>query len=360
MNQLFMHDRELLPEFSLGPIQFSAADTFPVTSVNYKVSKSKITFGMVTQLEAPSPWRGMSCAGLSMFRIPDGIEEFHEVLRRFRDGERTKVQIPDGVQFGSDVLTLEGLPDECEQEFFATSGRKLFHIYWSEDSVVMLSFFSQSGTMLDHPLFSSVVKNLRLVAGQWQTSDVPTRQRAVEQESPRDDEGVDEFTNLEFDLQQERDAFLTFLKQRIAEFDPETNFGPGDRKNISTIYLGFDSAYFDSIFMVFDTRKTSERDGTCTLYLDKGNQLRRPKWEHLTEALNEGENITIINTEGVAEPLYADWGCGPLQTLICEAIRDVTRAAVKTGLFAPLPLAQNCEAYLVDTLGTYFEEISLG
>lgn len=354
-----MHDRELLPEFSLGPIQFSAADTFPVTSVNYRVSESKITCAMFTQLDAPSPWRGMSGVVLFMFRIPDGIEEFHEELPRYRKNEQSNVELPDGLPFGSGVLAFPDLPDECEQEFYATSGRNVFHIYWCEDSVVIVRLFSQTGTMLDHPLLSTVVKNLRLVAGQWETSDVPTRQRAVAQESAPDDEDVDVFTNLEIDLQQERDAFLTFLKQRIAEFDPESNFGPGDGKNISTIYLGFDSAYFDSIFMVFDTRKTPERDGTCTLYLDKGNQLRRPNWEHLTKALNEGENITIINTEGVAEPLHADWGCGPLQALICEAILDVTRAAVKTGLFAPLPLTQNCEAYIEDTLGTYFEEISL-
>lgn len=359
MKQLSMRDRDLSPEFGLGPVQFSAADTFPVTSVNYEISKSKITFGMVTHLEAPSPWRGMSCAGLSMFRIPDGIDQFHEVLRRFRDGERPNVKLPDGVQFGSDVLSLEDLPDDCEQECFATSGSRLFHIYWSEDSVVILSFFSQSGTMLDNPLFSVVVKNIRLAAGQWETSDVPTRQRTVKQESAPDAVDVDALPNFEIDLRQERDAFLIFLKQRIAEFDTKSNFGPGDGKKISVIYLGFDSAYFDSIFMVFDTRKTPEVDGTCTLYLDKGNQLHRPQWEQLTKALNEGENITVINTEGIAEPLHADWGCGPFQTLICEAISDVTSGAVKTGLLASLPLAQDCEAYIEDTLGTYFEEISL-
>lgn len=359
MNQLFMHDRELIPEFALGPIQFSAADTLPVTSVNYKLPKSKILFGMVIQQDAPSPWRGMSCAGLSMFRIPGGIEEFQEVLLRHRDGEQANVRLPDGVKFGSDVLSLEVLPDECGQESFATSGNKLFHIYWSQDSVVMMSLFSQSGTMLDHPLLSTFVKNLRLVPGQWETSDVPTRERAAAQESAPGDEDVDDFTDLEIDLRQEQDAFLAFLKERTENFDPASNFGPGDGNKVSAIYFGFDSAHFDSIFVVFDTRKTPEIDGNCTLYLDKGNQFRRPSWEHLTKVLNDGENITVINTEGVAQHFHGDWGCGPFQTLICEAISSVIRGAMKMGLFASLPLTQGCEAYIEDTLGTYFEKIPL-
>ena len=64
--------------------------------------------------------------------------------------------------------TSGGLSKEWEQDSFARSKGEIIRIYQCNKFAVILRFLAKSGTLLDHPVFKRVVRNIQVVETQWE------------------------------------------------------------------------------------------------------------------------------------------------------------------------------------------------
>ena len=81
----------------------------------------------------------------------------------------------------------------------------------------------------------------------------------------------------------------SYIDQRISEFSPETNSGPGDSGHISQITLGFDCEEETWIALIFDTRNHPEIDGEWNSYIEQNKfdlpNINVDRSEHLISTL---------------------------------------------------------------------------
>ena len=63
-----------------------------------------------------------------------------------------------------------------------------------------------------------------------------------------------------------RDEPDTFI-ERVSQFDPATNDGPGDESVVTYIELGYEFVQSWWIVLIFDTRSDAEPDGEWTNHL---------------------------------------------------------------------------------------------
>ena len=272
--QADMKNSRLYTEFALGPLRFTNADNFPLDELYCRIDDHEITLRLSAQFPSTSPWRGESMVVFFMYRLPEGKEAFHNDLEGYREDTAQSVRLPERQAFDATVLAVPGASDQWNHQCFACSSRNLFHVYSSNREAVFIRLFSQKGTMLDHPLLKLVCDNVSLVPGQWETEAPRTAQIAevcAASVSESEDAGT-------LDLAAEYAAITELLKARVAAFDSETNYGPGEGSTVSSIDLGFDFAQTGWVAVVFDTRPNAMPDGNWTNYLDEDRLLSRPQW----------------------------------------------------------------------------------
>lgn len=282
-----------------------------------------------------------------MYRLPDGQEAFHNDLQGFQEDAAQSVRLPERRLFDATVLPVLGASDQWNHQCFACSSRNLFHVYSSNNEAVFVRLFSQKGTMLDHPLLKLVCDNVSLVPGQWETESP-----GIVQIAKVDSASVSECNDgVTLDLTAEYTAIIELLQARVAEFDPETNYGPGEGAIVSSIDLGFDFAQGGWVAVVFDTRPKRTPDGNWTTFLAEDRMLARPQWPLCAEALAEGHDIVVIMRDRTVRKLSKD--SADLGEILGLTLRDALLNAKIGGIFDRLPKSSKCSLGVEDVLGSF-------
>lgn len=151
---------------------------------------------------------------------------------------------------------------------------------------------------------------------------------------------------MKLDLRRDFSEILAYLVERVQNFDPDTNDGPGEAGPVKMIDVGFEYAQSAWVVVVFDTRPDAEPDGEWDSHIE-GNELERPDWLAAGEA--EGP-ITIIELDG-SEVEYPEGT--ELAEIFGELIKAVLLKARADGVFASLPKTPGCELGVEHSEGAY-------
>ncbi|MFO0876296.1 MAG: hypothetical protein U0840_02900 [Gemmataceae bacterium] len=153
---------------------------------------------------------------------------------------------------------------------------------------------------------------------------------------------------MKLDLRRDFADLSAHLAERVRDFDPTTNNGPGEPGPVRMIQVGFEYAQGAWVAIVFDTRPDAEPDGEWNSHIE-GNAFERPHWLEAGEANLEGP-ITLVHLDGTEIELEEG---AELAEPLGEMIRAVLLQARANGLFASLPKAPGCELAIEHQDGAY-------
>jgi hypothetical protein len=338
-------------EFSLGPLQFSNADQFPLSEMYCHIDEDEIVLRMNAEFGTSSAWRGLSMVVFFMHRLPEGWERFEEEVAGYQEDAKATVKLPEKQPFDETSLALSDVPPGWEHDCFACANRNLFHVYTSDRAAVMIRWYAKKGTMLDHPLLSLVQQNVRLDNDRW-VAELPQSLLAVNAQPDDAEEDGDREIERKLDLRAEKAAIQEYIASRVAGFDPETNYGPGEGQTISAIDLGYDFVQGGWVALIFDTRDESEPDGSWTTFLDDDNLLYR-SWPELADAIFDEQAVTVTLLDGTQRNFSGSDDLDTAGELLGQLMHDLLLEARDTGLLGTLPTAEKCYLGVEDFNGAY-------
>ncbi len=104
---------------------------------------------------------------------------------------------------------------------------------------------------------------------------------------------------MKLDLRKDFKEIYSYILDRVKNFDPAKNKGPGKANApITQITVGFQCDQAGWIALVFDTRPKAEPDGQWNEYIKKRNVFECPRWQEAFEALDEESvEFTLHNGE---------------------------------------------------------------
>jgi hypothetical protein len=160
---------------------------------------------------------------------------------------------------------------------------------------------------------------------------------------------------MQLDLRRDFAEVSAYVAQRVRDFDPARNRGPGKGGPVKRVDAGYESDQAGWVAVVFDTRPDAEPDGQWTLYIP-GNELERPHWLEANEALREDDlSVVLPGGSWVVIPAVGSWGQRYEQfaTLLGQLLKAVLLQARADGVFLALPKAAGCELGVEHFNGEY-------
>jgi len=156
---------------------------------------------------------------------------------------------------------------------------------------------------------------------------------------------------IHLDLRNDLEEIESYIVNRVRDFDPKLNHGPGESSAISQIVTSFECDQAGWVAMVFDTRPVPLPDGEWTLYLEDSPMLNRDHWIKAGTANFRG-TITVVNIDGVQNTYSEENATFTVE--IGEMIKRVVLNVRDRGEFSRLPIAQGCQIFVEDFNGEYF------
>ncbi len=153
---------------------------------------------------------------------------------------------------------------------------------------------------------------------------------------------------MRLDLRRDFAEIYAHVADRVRNFDPATNDGPGDPGPVKMVEVGFEYAQAGWVVVVFDTRPDAGPDGEWNAHIE-GNELERPDWLAAGEANMDGP-ITLVQVDGTEVVLPE---CTELAEPLGELVKAVLLKARADGVFARLPKAPGCELGVEHSEGAY-------
>ena len=153
---------------------------------------------------------------------------------------------------------------------------------------------------------------------------------------------------MRLDLRRDFADIYAHIVDRVRNFDPATNDGPGDPGPVKMIQVGYEYSQAAWVVVVFDTRPDAGPDGEWNAHIE-GNELERPHWLEASEANDDGP-ITLVQLDGTETEL-------PVGTELAEPLGELVKAVLlkarADGVFAGLPKAPGCELAVEHQEGAY-------
>lgn len=186
-----LEDAKLSKEFGMGCLTIKGAHLWPVSQLVWEGTAPFV--GATFFCEDLEGWPKTSLLRIEVFRLPRDKDHLVERIEWYtRDRKTRRIRIADGGPFEDSMLLPKAFDDAWEQDAFALSKGQVIRIATHKKFAVIFRFLAQSGTLLDHPIFKRVVKNISIDTSQW-VKDVPEivqsrKKKSKVTETPLDEE----------------------------------------------------------------------------------------------------------------------------------------------------------------------------
>lgn len=159
---------------------------------------------------------------------------------------------------------------------------------------------------------------------------------------------------IRHDFRPDAMALLSYIEQRVTQFDPDDNDAPGENGNgISLVQVGFEHEQSGYVALVFDTRPDAEPDGEWTMHIEsERNWIQFPRWGEVTmesfDKVHGGQadaaKIEFLTFDGSTTQFDPTRGNAyDYAAIFGDLIKKVVLAARDTGIFAKLPVTGDCQ-----------------
>jgi hypothetical protein len=154
------------------------------------------------------------------------------------------------------------------------------------------------------------------------------------------------------DLRRDFDEIYTHLVERVKNFDPSTNSGPGDGLSpVAMIEFGFQCDQAGWVALIFDTRENAEPDGEWNSFIEE-NMFERPHWQQARESL-ETKVLNVVLPDGTKRKVSGPSGFGDFVALLGDLLKGVLLKSRTDGVFKSLPKAKECHLGVEEMDGGY-------
>ena len=120
---------------------------------------------------------------------------------------------------------------------------------------------------------------------------------------------------------------------------------------IGAVVVGFQVNQAGLLLIHFDTRDRYDRDGEWTKAFGR-NTLKLPHWQEAYEAVAE-DGASFIRLSGKPRAVRAGAADETVMGLFGAALRAIVHDAFARGMFAPLPLRDDCQLDLEEFDGNW-------
>lgn len=157
----------LQKQFSLGCLTFRNAHLWRLSHFVWDVTRNVAGATFFGDLKAP--WDDANLLRVEIYRLPKSLKEFSERLEWYsKDRKSRAVKIADGRLFDKSMLHLNAFGDEWDCDSFALSKGEIIRIYRSPQLAIIFRFLARSGTLLDHPIFKRLAKDVSFDPKCWE------------------------------------------------------------------------------------------------------------------------------------------------------------------------------------------------
>lgn len=163
-------DAKLEKELGMGCLHIKGTHLWPLDHFVWSESATEVSATFFCQEQ--DEWDKISLLRIEVFKLPRAKKKLAERREWYtRDRKKRRIKISDGDLFDESMLAVKGLRD-WEQDAFPLSKGEIIRIYQSKKYAVIFRFLAKSGSMLQHPVFKRVVKNIVFDETEW-VRDVP-------------------------------------------------------------------------------------------------------------------------------------------------------------------------------------------
>lgn len=168
MNDSFDLQGAALPQqFNLGCLAIANGHRWRLSHVVWEGTPRFVGATFFCDLRAP--WDDRNLLRIEVYRLPSGASELAERLDWYTRGRKSRrIKIADGQLFDEGMLDIKCFGDEWESDAFALSKGEIIRIYRAKKLAVIFRFLARSGTLLDHPIFKGLVKDITLDPHGWE------------------------------------------------------------------------------------------------------------------------------------------------------------------------------------------------
>lgn len=147
---------------------------------------------------------------------------------------------------------------------------------------------------------------------------------------------------MKLDLQKDEQKIRRYIQQRIGDYNPKKNEGPGKAGDpIALITLGYYLEQAGYFALVFDTRPDADNDGEWTGHIENDiNVLEFPRWCAAFEKLCDGGSVTVTLPGGKTRTLGESDDNASVARLFGEMLLDIMTSLRDEQAFDDLPLAK--------------------
>jgi len=161
-----LSELKLAKEFGIGCLVVKGAHLWPLSHFVWESSAKNV--GATFFGDAEPPWDAANLLRIEVYKLPGRNAEFNDRLEWYTRHRKSKpIKISDGELFREETLHLKGLPSDWAQDSFALSKGEVIRIYQTKKFAIIFRFLARSGTLLDHPIFKRVVKNISFDEHRW-------------------------------------------------------------------------------------------------------------------------------------------------------------------------------------------------
>lgn len=162
-----LHGAALPQQFQLGCLSIANGHRWRLSHVVWEGTAK--TVGATFFCDLKAPWDDRNLLRIEVYKLPGGGRELAERIEWYTRGRKSRrIKISDGQLFEEGMLSIKCFDDEWNCEAFALSKGEVIRIYRTKKFAIIFRFLARSGTLLDHPVFKRLIKDVAFDPSCWE------------------------------------------------------------------------------------------------------------------------------------------------------------------------------------------------
>ena len=154
-------------QFSLGCLTFRNGHLWRLSHFVWDVTPAFAGATFFGDLK--TPWNDRNLFRVEIYRLPKGLKASSEQFEWYsKDRKSRAIKIADGPLFDKSMLHVNAFGNEWDADSFAPSKEEIIRIYRSQQYAIFFRFLARSGTLLDHPIFKRLAKDISVNPQCWE------------------------------------------------------------------------------------------------------------------------------------------------------------------------------------------------
>ena len=168
MNDSFDLRGAALPyQFNLGCLSIENGHKWRLSHFVWEGTAQSVGATFFCDLKAP--WDDRNLVRIETYRLPRGAGQLAERIGWYTRGRKSRrIKIADGQLFDETMLNINCFGDEWDRDAFALSKGEVIRIYQTKKFAVIFRLLARSGTLLDHPIFKRLGKDISFDPLGWE------------------------------------------------------------------------------------------------------------------------------------------------------------------------------------------------